>query len=108
LQKRVAEEKPDSLRLLVEVGGQGAFVAAFRNRAEIILALYPQLRSPRRWRSRRARIRSADVAMAVLPSSSAQNPSQGVNNSAGLLWPGRPRWVKAGSRLRLSGARPSL
>jgi hypothetical protein len=38
LQKRVAEEKPDSLRLLVEVGGQGAFVAAFRNRAEIVLA----------------------------------------------------------------------
>jgi hypothetical protein len=40
LQNRVAEEKPDSLRLLVEVGGQGAFVAALCNRAEIVLA-YP-------------------------------------------------------------------
>ena len=37
MQKRVAEEKTDSLRLLVEVGGHGAFVAAFRNRAEIVL-----------------------------------------------------------------------
>jgi hypothetical protein len=62
LQKDIAEEQADRLRLLIVVGGHGAFVAAFRNRAEIILAhLYPQLRSPRRWRSRSARIRSADV-----------------------------------------------
>jgi hypothetical protein len=32
-QKRVVEEQADSLRLLVEVGGHGAFVAAFCNRA---------------------------------------------------------------------------
>jgi hypothetical protein len=38
LQKRVAEEQPDGLCLLVEVGGHGAFVAAFRNRVEIVLA----------------------------------------------------------------------
>jgi hypothetical protein len=38
LQECVAEEQADSLRLLVEVGGYGAFVAAFGNRAEIVLA----------------------------------------------------------------------
>ena len=38
LQNRVAKEQADSLRLLVDVGGHGAFVAAFRNRAEIVLA----------------------------------------------------------------------
>ena len=38
LQKSAVEEQADSLRLLVEVGGHGAFVAAFRNRAEIVLA----------------------------------------------------------------------
>jgi CHAT domain-containing protein len=38
LQKDIAEKQADGLRLLVEVGGHGAFVAAFRNRAEIVLA----------------------------------------------------------------------
>jgi hypothetical protein len=38
LQKDIAEEQADSLRLLIVVGGHGAFVAAFRNRAEIVLA----------------------------------------------------------------------
>jgi hypothetical protein len=38
LQKGVVEEQADSLRLLIVVGGPGAFVAAFRNRAEIVLA----------------------------------------------------------------------
>jgi hypothetical protein len=38
LQKDIAEEQADSLRLLIVVGGHGAVVAAFRNRAEIILA----------------------------------------------------------------------
>ena len=38
LLKRVGEEQADSLRLLIVVGGHGAFVAAFRNRAEIVLA----------------------------------------------------------------------
>jgi hypothetical protein len=38
LQERFVEEQADRLRLLVEVGGHGAFVAAFRNRAEIVLA----------------------------------------------------------------------
>jgi hypothetical protein len=47
LQKHVAEKQADSLRLLVEVGGHRAFVAAFRNRAEIVLAhLYPQFAEP--------------------------------------------------------------
>jgi hypothetical protein len=47
LQKRVAEEQADSLRLLIVVGGHGAFVAAFRNRAEIFLVhLYPQFAEP--------------------------------------------------------------
>jgi hypothetical protein len=38
LQKRVAEEQADSLRLLIVVGGHGAFVAAFRNHPEIVRA----------------------------------------------------------------------
>ena len=38
LQKSVVEEQADSLRLLIVVGGHGAFVAAFRNRAEIVFA----------------------------------------------------------------------
>jgi hypothetical protein len=35
---RRGEKQADSLRLLIVVGGHGAFVAAFRNRAEIVLA----------------------------------------------------------------------
>jgi hypothetical protein len=47
LHEGVGEKKTDSLRLLVVVGGHGAFVAAFRNRAEIVLAhLYPQFAEP--------------------------------------------------------------
>jgi hypothetical protein len=38
LQKRVGEKQADGLRLLIVVGGHGTFVAAFRNRAEIVLA----------------------------------------------------------------------
>jgi hypothetical protein len=38
LEKRVAEKQADSLRLLVDVGGHRPFLAAFRNRAEIVLA----------------------------------------------------------------------
>jgi hypothetical protein len=38
LQKDIAEEQADRLRLLIVVGGHGAFVAAFRNRAEIVRA----------------------------------------------------------------------
>jgi hypothetical protein len=38
LQKSVGEKQADSLRLLIAVGGHGAFVAAFGNRAEIVLA----------------------------------------------------------------------
>ena len=37
-QKRVVEEEADGLRLLIGVGGPGAFVAAFCNRAKIVLA----------------------------------------------------------------------
>jgi hypothetical protein len=37
-QERVVEEEADGLRLLIGVGGPSAFVAAFCNRAEIILA----------------------------------------------------------------------
>jgi hypothetical protein len=60
---------------VIVVGGHGAFVAAFRNRAEIILAhLYPQLRSPRRWRSRRARIKSDGVTGYVTSSHGAATP----------------------------------
>jgi hypothetical protein len=67
LQKSVIEKQADRLRLLIEVGGHGAFVAAFRNRAEMSsLTSIVNLRSPRRWRSRSARIRSADVAMSCL------------------------------------------
>jgi hypothetical protein len=54
LQKRIGEKQADSLRLLIVVGGHGAFVAAFRNRAEIVLARAcgehrptPMLPSPR-------------------------------------------------------------
>jgi hypothetical protein len=87
LQKSVGEEQADSLRLLLMVGGHGAFVAAFRNRAEIALAhLSRQSRSPLRWRSRSARIRSADVAM-VSPSVNRmvhENRSQGLNGPEAL------------------------
>ena len=38
LQKSVAEKQTNSLRLLVVVGGHGAFVAAFRDRSQIALA----------------------------------------------------------------------
>jgi hypothetical protein len=38
LHEGVGEKKTDSLCLLIVVGGQGAFVTAFRNRAEIVLA----------------------------------------------------------------------
>jgi hypothetical protein len=38
LQKSVGEKQADRLRLLIVAGGHGAFVAAFRNRAEIVLA----------------------------------------------------------------------
>jgi hypothetical protein len=37
-EKAIGEEEADSLRLLFEVGGHGAFVAAFRDRAEIVHA----------------------------------------------------------------------
>jgi hypothetical protein len=65
LQKSVGEEQADRLRLLIVVGGHVAFVAAFRKRSEISSSLTSivNLRSLRRWRSRSARIRSADVAM---------------------------------------------
>jgi hypothetical protein len=47
LQKRVGEKQTDSLRLLIVVGGHGAFVAAFRDLPQIILAhLYPQFAEP--------------------------------------------------------------
>ena len=38
MQKRVGEKQADRLRLPVVAGGHGAFVAAFRNRAEIVRA----------------------------------------------------------------------
>jgi hypothetical protein len=38
LQKSVAEKQAEGLRLLIVVGGHGAFVAAFCNRAQIVLA----------------------------------------------------------------------
>jgi hypothetical protein len=38
LHEGVGEKKTDGLRLLIVVGGHGAFVAAFRKRAEIVLA----------------------------------------------------------------------
>jgi hypothetical protein len=38
LQKHVREEQGDSLGLLIVVAGHGAFVTAFRNRAEIVVA----------------------------------------------------------------------
>jgi hypothetical protein len=38
LEKSVVEKQADSLRLLVEVAGHGAFVAAFRDRSQIALA----------------------------------------------------------------------
>jgi hypothetical protein len=64
LQKDIAEEQADSLRLLIVVGGHGAIVAAFRDLPQISsLTSILNLRSPRRWRSRCARIRSADVTM---------------------------------------------
>jgi hypothetical protein len=47
LQKRVAEKQADRLRLLIVVGACRRFVAAFRNRLQIILAhLYPQFAEP--------------------------------------------------------------
>jgi hypothetical protein len=87
LQKGVGEKQADRLRLLIVVGGHGVFVAAFRNRAEIVLLTsIVSLRSPRRARSRRALIRSADVAMAS-PSVEWMvhaNTSQGVNGPEAL------------------------
>jgi hypothetical protein len=38
LQKDIAEEHADRLRLLIVVGGHGAFVTAFRKGAEIVHA----------------------------------------------------------------------
>jgi hypothetical protein len=80
------------VRRLIVVCGQGAFVAAFRNRAEIVLAhVNLNLRSPRRWRSRTARIRSADVAMfSLLGEVVHGNGSQTLNN---------PRKRYSGTRL---------
>ena len=94
------------------VGGQGAFVATFRNRAEIVL-IYLNRQSPQ----------SATLALAQRPHSlgrrrhgalppptgwCTQTPSQGVN---GLGDPSGSvdRGLKAGSRPRLfgSGPRPS-
>jgi hypothetical protein len=50
LQNSVGEEQADSLRLLIVVGGHGAFVGAFRNRPEIVLLTsMVNLRSPRRY-----------------------------------------------------------
>jgi hypothetical protein len=64
LQKRVGEEQADSLRLLIVVGGHGAFVAAFRDLPQIILAhLYPQFAEPAALALAQRRIRSADVTM---------------------------------------------
>jgi hypothetical protein len=63
LHEDVSEKKTDSLRLLIVVGACGAFVAPFRNRAEIVLA-HVNRQSPR---PRRCRSRSADVAMSVPP-----------------------------------------
>jgi hypothetical protein len=56
--------RKDSLRLLVEVGGHGACVAAFGNRAEIVLAQVNR-QSPKSaaLALRSARNPSADVAM---------------------------------------------
>jgi hypothetical protein len=91
LQNSVGEEQADSLRLLIVVGGHGAFVPAFGNpQRSSSLTSIVNLRSPRRWRSRSARIRSADVAM-VSPSIEewcTQNRSQGVNG------PGRMKTLR--------------
>ena len=63
LQKGVVEEQADGLRLLIVVGGHGAFVPRFAiARRSSSLTSIVNLRSPRRRRSRTARIRSAEVA----------------------------------------------
>jgi hypothetical protein len=47
LQKHIGKQQADRFRLLIVVGGHGAFVAAFRNRAKIVLAyLYPKFAEP--------------------------------------------------------------
>jgi Phage integrase family len=58
-----AARQADRLRLLIVAGGHGAFVAAFGNRAEIVLAHVN--RQPPNSAALPTLIRSADVAMAV-------------------------------------------
>jgi hypothetical protein len=75
LHEGVGEKKTDSLRLLVDVGGHGAFEAAFRNRAEIVLA-----------HLNRQSAKSAALALAQRPHSLGMvhaNRSQGVNGPRG-------------------------
>jgi hypothetical protein len=80
----------NSLRLLVDVGGHGAFVAAFRNRAEIVLA-YLNRQSPKSAAPALAhRPHSfSDVAM-FCPSVARmvhENGSQGLNGPRGTYYP---------------------
>jgi hypothetical protein len=76
-----------SLRLLIVVGGHGAFVAAFRNRAEIVPAhVNRQPPKPAARPFSAGSIRSAAVAMVASPSVEWMvyaNPSQGVKRLDG-------------------------
>jgi hypothetical protein len=67
LHEGVGEKKTDSLRLLVVIGGHGAFVAAFRNRAEIVVA-YLNRQSPK----------SAALALAQRPHSLSRRRHRGL------------------------------
>jgi hypothetical protein len=93
LQKDIAEEQADSLRPLIVVDGHGAFVAAFRDLPQIILAhLYPQFAEP------------AGLALAQRPHSLSRCCHGGLpllgddeNRSHGVNGPrGAGRWAAIG------------
>jgi hypothetical protein len=92
LQERFVEEQADRLRLLVEVGGHGAFVAAFRDRAEIVLAnVNRQSPKPSSLDAHAAPAFARPTSPWLSPSVDKMvhaNRSQGVNGTRGRGAPG--------------------
>jgi hypothetical protein len=91
LQKSVAEEQADSLRLLIVVGGHGAFVAAFRDLPQITLAhLYPQFAEPAALGARAAPAFARPMSPWLSPPVASmvhENRSQGLNGPRGTYYP---------------------
>jgi hypothetical protein len=103
------------LRLLVEIGGHGAFVAAFRNRAEIVLAhIELPISEVRRWRSRIARIRSGarpahDALGRLLPAAEAAGIPDGTAPAAAvdsLCWGRVPPFRRMDAPVKAIAHRP--